>query len=320
MGEPADQRQPSIGSPWPDGTAGERAATARVEPRYAFGSNTAPEGGLVGTAFTQPFGHPDSTIEFAETATWSVRAASVRGRNNRSRNAPRREAYALGSCTDPEGRSYHALAVGGIADANDHSLEWTSTRTTAAVELVVEAVATSGPSIDWPALIEQLKHGLRVETASLAASAGDDTGIGIGSPVVDLPSQSRAASIVVALIAINAPSTIHGISIGRARVWRVAADFLERLIEDALILDHIRPLTGVEFRYSLAPGEAVLVVSDGLSDLIDDGRSPAANELAYHCQGPPDPFDFAALLDLASAGARDDRTAIGFWLQDVPAR
>jgi serine/threonine protein phosphatase PrpC len=64
----------------------------------------------------------------------------------------------------------------------------------------------------------------------------------------------------------------------------------------------------------LAPGEALLLLSDGVADPLRDGPTTVAPGLAAALADPPHPLVLAAQADFSRQGCQDDRTIAGIWL------
>jgi hypothetical protein len=70
----------------------------------------------------------------------------------------------------------------------------------------------------------------------------------------------------------------------------------------------VTPLSGF-----LRPGEALVVVSDGIGDPLGQGAGAVGQFLAAHWSQPPDLFSFAGQAAFYRKGFTDDRTATAVW-------
>jgi serine/threonine protein phosphatase PrpC len=66
-------------------------------------------------------------------------------------------------------------------------------------------------------------------------------------------------------------------------------------------------------RTRLAPTDALLLVTDGVADPLDDGTGTVGAFLAENWRCPPEPLAFAAHVDFARRSHDDDRTAVALW-------
>jgi serine/threonine protein phosphatase PrpC len=63
----------------------------------------------------------------------------------------------------------------------------------------------------------------------------------------------------------------------------------------------------------LVPGEALLLMTDGVGDPLRDGPTTVAPGLAEGLTAPPHPLLLAAQTDFSRQGCGDDRTLLGLW-------
>ena len=66
---------------------------------------------------------------------------------------------------------------------------------------------------------------------------------------------------------------------------------------------------------SLAPGQALFLMTDGLGDPLGSGKGEVGAYLATEWRTPPSVYQFAATLDFHRRTFDDDRTSVGVWLQ-----
>lgn len=64
----------------------------------------------------------------------------------------------------------------------------------------------------------------------------------------------------------------------------------------------------------LAPGDALVLMTDGLARPLRDGPETVAPALAEVLAAPPHPLTLAAAADFVRHGCHDDRTALGVWV------
>ncbi len=63
----------------------------------------------------------------------------------------------------------------------------------------------------------------------------------------------------------------------------------------------------------LGPGEALVVVTDGVGDPLRDGPTTVAPALAGALATPPSPLGLAWAIDFSRQGCHDDRTLVALW-------
>lgn len=68
----------------------------------------------------------------------------------------------------------------------------------------------------------------------------------------------------------------------------------------------------------MAPGWALVLVTDGVADPLRDGPTTVAPGLAARLADPPDPLALVAAVDFSRQGCHDDRTVLAVWLRLDP--
>jgi hypothetical protein len=63
----------------------------------------------------------------------------------------------------------------------------------------------------------------------------------------------------------------------------------------------------------LCPGEALVLMSDGVGDPLGGGTGEVGASLASAWRLPPDPLNFAAQVGFARRTFDDDRTVVAIW-------
>jgi hypothetical protein len=88
---------------------------------------------------------------------------------------------------------------------------------------------------------------------------------------------------------------------GRAEIAATAVDPLPRTVR-------IKPAA-----HYLRPGQALAVMTDGLSDPLGSGAGDVGAFLATHWATPPDALAFASQVGFYRRSFADDRTAVVVW-------
>jgi hypothetical protein len=86
-------------------------------------------------------------------------------------------------------------------------------------------------------------------------------------------------------------------------------------VTDALPADS--PATQWAFT-SLAPGDALVLLTDGVVRPLEDGPTTVAPTLAAGLAEPPLPLELARLVDFSRQGCHDDRTLAAVWMRPRP--
>lgn len=70
---------------------------------------------------------------------------------------------------------------------------------------------------------------------------------------------------------------------------------------------------------TLGPGDALVVVTDGVGDALRDGPTTVAPGLAAALAAPLDPLELARVTDFSRQGVGDDRTLMAVWMVEEVA-
>ncbi len=68
-----------------------------------------------------------------------------------------------------------------------------------------------------------------------------------------------------------------------------------------------------EAEVRVGPGDALVLVTDGVADPVRDGPTTVAPGLAEGLATRPEPLDLARLIDFSRQGVHDDRTLLVVW-------
>jgi Protein phosphatase 2C len=274
---------------------------------------------------------PDTTIDGASLGSIEYRAVSLRGLSHWAKKEPRQDAYLLRISANRQ------WLVGCVADgvsqpkyshmAADIACREITSHITAALD---EQPAITAPD-DWRKLAEELPWQQAVNRASAAMIAKASTGTrdpehagpldahtvratmattAVGFAVAAVPAEDGQLPYTLAVAAGDSSALI----LSRAR-WRpitavknagsdLASNAVLALPRDV----QVAPVTGF-----LRPGEALVVVTDGIGDPMGMGTGEVGQFLAAHWSRPPDLFAFAAHAAFYRRGFTDDRTAVAVW-------
>ena len=263
----------------------------------------------------------DTQIDAAAAGGLVIRAASVRGISHRHEGTPRQDEYAI--CTTDDGR----WLVVGVADgvsAGSLSHQAATIACRAAGALVRDALVTDAPeAIPWAEVINAIAgrivvHGRRV--------LGED-GSGEISPA-DV-ARAMATTLVVAVVATGpgddgthlgallAIGDTSAFVFGADRTWRpvtsVKNDGATVASSATIALPYVPQDPLVAAPLTLAAGEALFVMTDGVGDPLGRGQGEVGDFLGEAWAEPPDPISFAGQVGFARRSYDDDRTTVGIW-------
>lgn len=266
-------------------------------------------------------GVADSALDFFSLDTLEIRACSSRGWSHRDRGIPRQDSYCL--LADEE------LVVVAVADGvseSDYSQVAAETAARAACKLVVDHFARSG-DVDWLNLsrrvsmriVDEAEYRQLVPAPHAEATLEDR---------LKVTREAMATTLIVAWV--RRQPTHRGFPAGVAVIAGDSVAYALRggALEPAgggkddsgpIASGSVRPLPGaVEPTYAeliLQPGEALLVGTDGIGDIIGDGEASGGRELASRWATPPTIDSFLRDVNAYRRTFDDDRTAVGIWLR-----
>ena len=184
---------------------------------------------------------------------------------------------------------------------------------------------------DWRKLAEELPWQQAVDQANAAMIAKASTGTresreagpldahtvrgamattAVGFAVAAVPAEDGQLPFTLAVAAGDSSALIlseghwHPITAVKNAGSDVASNAVLALPRDV----QVAPVTGF-----LPPGEALVVVTDGIGDPMGMGTGEVGQFLAAHWSRPPDLFAFAAHAAFYRRGFTDDRTAVAVW-------
>jgi hypothetical protein len=248
-----------------------------------------------------------------------IRAASVRGLSHRYYGAVRQDEYAIRHTA-----THIVVAVADGVGTLPMSHIAAELATQVSCDEVVRQLA-EGPQIDWPLVFRAAGSAILQRGAERMAEVD-------GCPDV-LPSPSDVAAQMATTIRVAAvdtrrgdaglPVTLQGIGdtsawvLGRDGSWRPTGLIKNAGATIASSAVSALPFLPTEFEepvsFELLPGEALAVMTDGVSDPLGDGAGEVGIFLAESWRTPPRPLAFAAQIDMARKTFDDDRTVICLW-------
>jgi hypothetical protein len=317
--EPGPQPEPEPAAALAD-EAGPQAWTGRgVEP-FSVGDPGRAAREIVPTLLTNPWGRPDTAIDAGAIGALTVRAASVRGRYGHFFGKTRQDEYGLGS--DPEERWLVAAVADGVtAGRLSHHAARIAVRH--GCRLIAGRLAEQGrlEEQDWNEVFADLARAILAYGERELASGDDEL----------TPGRIAAAMATTATFAVcstgsepkHRPVTIAWIGDSPAWVlhpdggWECLSAVKNAGQEVASSSTHGLPLLPADgigvHSVEVAPGDALLLMSDGVGDPLGDAGGEVGRFLGQVWREPPDPLTFAAQVGFARKSYDDDRTAVAIW-------
>jgi protein phosphatase 2C-like protein len=321
--DPRAVRRPSAG----------RAPTARRRVRLVRGPLTIGEPAPtieVRLTGAEPY-RPDTIADGGSAFGLTVRAASVRGLQKRYSGGPRQDDLCL-RAHQPTSTLVAAVAD-GVSGASRSDL---------AAALVVRHAAA--------AALRQLDRGTRdldfrevFDQAAWALVEEHRRHAGDPRAGVEDASGSLATTLLVAAVAAgDAPSPgaraagggddaaegevrVQLAAVGDSPAFTLSSGAFEPLLGesdsvDGLLGGGVSALPGAartvyERICTLAPGNVLLLCTDGLALPLADGTGDVGRTLARELSRPPDIVDFARLLDFSRSTYDDDRSLVAIWCE-----
>ncbi|MFN8037817.1 MAG: protein phosphatase 2C domain-containing protein [Acidimicrobiales bacterium] len=289
---------------------GDRGQAADVEGTPAF---------VVG-------GQPDALVDAGEVTgpdgapSLAVRLASVRGAGHRYDGTPRQDDAGL-AVAGPDGDwLVVAVADGVSAGARSHLAARAAVRVGLKL-LTGELAGGADPAeLDWEGLVGRLAgQVLLVARREL----GDDQ---LGARDA---ARTMASTVALAVVA-TAPDPGDGhhravvVPIGDTSAWVLRGGTAwepitavknegEAVASSATVALPLLPAAIPVAAATFGPGDALLVMSDGVGDPLGDGTGEAAATLARWWADPPSRWAFASQVDFGRRSHSDDRSAVAVW-------
>ena len=276
---------------------------------------------------------PDTTIDGASLGSIEYRAVSLRGFSHWAKREPRQDAYLLRISANGQ------WLVGCVADGVSQPKYSHMAADIACREITrhISAALDEQPAItasaDWEKLAGELPWQQAVDQASAAMIAKASTGE--RAPEHSGALDAHAVRATMATTAVGFAVAVSSAEDGQLPYSLVVAAG----DSSALILanDRWQPVTAIKNAGSdlasnavralprdvqvapvtgyLKPGEALVLVTDGIGDPMGTGTGEVGQFLAAHWSRPPDLFAFASHAAFYRRGFTDDRTAVAVWHQ-----
>jgi len=261
----------------------------------------------------QPY-RPDMLVDGWTTRSLTVRVACVRGDAHRHGGVPRQDDVAI-AFHEATGSLIVVVADGVSAAQHAHHGAAAACRYTidAALRQLDEAAA-----IDWQVVV----HGAAWAIVEVAQRLS-----GTAEPDAKAAERDYAATLSAACVrrADDGGLEVSVVSVGDSGIGVISEGQLVRLVggkanvpddfasSAVLALPRV-PATPPIRDWHMEPGAILLVGTDGIWDPVGGGTGPVARLLVEQLRpGPPDPLQFARVVDFSRETFDDDRTLVAVW-------
>jgi serine/threonine protein phosphatase PrpC len=268
-------------------------------------------------------GVADTALDFLTIGPIELRACSSRGWSHRYKGTPRQDAYSILVDND-----VLVIAVADGVSEGDYSQVAADTAARATVKLAADHIAKTG-SVDWLQLSRRVA--LRIveeaEYRQIVPDPGPDADINERLKAVRLKMSTTLIAAVIRRTATSAGYEAEiGVVAGDSAAYQltVGSDVLTPLgggkatggpISSTSVKPLPGPATPEAITVFLAPGEMLVLGTDGIGDPVGDGTNDFGRELAARWQQPPTINDFLLDINVYRRSFDDDRTAVAIWLR-----
>jgi hypothetical protein len=251
---------------------------------------------------------PDTIADGWSTGELTVRLASVRGYAHRYAGLPRQDDAAVAH-HPASGAVVFAVADGVSAAPLAHLGATAACR--AAITAAMVAL-DAGSAVDWATVVEHAAWQVVEQAGAVLHLERPDPG----------RAEEEMATTLIAGVVRPAGSAVDVVvaRVGDSGAWVLRDGRFRPLFEpkSAAIAETAVtalprvPDVGVRGA-QLAPGEVLLVGTDGFGDPLGDGTGPVGAHFAARLARPRPPVAFAHDLDFSRETFDDDRTLLAFW-------
>ncbi|PRY34260.1 protein phosphatase 2C domain-containing protein [Umezawaea tangerina] len=263
-------------------------------------------------------------LDGAKKRVAEVRAASVRGLSHRAYGTVRQDEYGFRRTSD--GR-HLVIGVADGVSSGKHSHRAALIAARKGVEMLARALRSTGPeTFPWADFVRAVAN--RIERSGrdrlITKGVADAEGMSVREVAEHLATTVLYA--VVDLVPVNGAHDVHVVSVGDTSAWVLRAggrwEPLEAVKNDGAelhsssvqALPMVPGTAPVPVRTTVAPGEALVVMTDGIGDPLGHGTGAVGRFLTDVWSTPPaSGLEFAAHVGFSRKSFDDDRTAVAFW-------
>lgn len=266
-------------------------------------------------------------MDGAKKPIGEVRAASVRGLSHRAYGTVRQDEYSFRRTRD--GR-YLVIGVADGVSAGKLSHKAAIVAARKGAELIAKALSGPDPlapdNFPWPDLVRAVAGRIERLGRERLTAMGNAAASTMSVREVAGHIATTVLYAVVDLTPVGGAHAVHLLSVGDTSAW-VLRDGGRWEPQDAVKNDgadlhsssvHALPLPPAvdpkPVRTTVAAGEALVLMTDGIGDPLGHGTGAVGRFLADVWSGPPaSGLEFAAHVGFARKSFDDDRTAVAFW-------
>lgn len=268
---------------------------------------------------------PDSIVDSGVVSdSVSVGVVSIKGASHHLSGTPRQDAYAIGSDD-----SWLVIAIAdGVSEGKLSHVAATEAARVAVTESLRALAVTTPDLVSWPDVGRKARDAVRnlgrrraqqqVGPGDVAPEISDRTIAQIMSTTCDLlvaPVERRGGSLRVWRVRVSGDGSLYVLD--PARGWGLldsgkdsTSSTVDNSVGDPLPLGGDSP--DVE-SWDLAPGQAIVLCTDGFGDVIGEGARPVGRYLFEAWQQPLDTTQLLFTSSFVNTNADDDRTAAIVW-------
>lgn len=252
-----------------------------------------------------------------------LRAASVRGLSHRYYGKVRQDEYAfLGSA---DGRFLVAAVADGmsVGKFSHHAAKLVTRHGCARLAEFLRGGLP--PDIPWTEILQQLANLVLAKGRELLRPQLDEHEVdALGPRELANYLAATALFVVVDLGTDGAELPAYVLALGDTSAWvlRAGSQWENQqpvtnagavIASGTWAIPLVPTEVGPAVRTTIRPGDALLLMSDGVGDPLGDGTGAVGEFLGAVWSQPPAPLAFAAQVEFARKSFDDDRTAIVLW-------
>jgi hypothetical protein len=252
-----------------------------------------------------------------------LRAVSIRGLAHRHYGRVRQDEYSYRRT--PDGR-YLVMCVADGVSIGKHSHHAAMAATRRGTGKLVAYLRDGAPAdLNWPAFIGSVSDQIVRSGQKYLTSRGITDGAELTHREV---ANHLATTVLYAVLDLHADQGAHRVdlcAVGDTSAWVLRSNQEWEPLQpvknegatlyssSVSALPASSPAQAVPMRTLVHPGEALVLMSDGVGDALGAGTGEVGRFLADVWQLPPSPLAFAAQTEFARKSFDDDRTVIAFW-------
>lgn len=263
------------------------------------------------------------TVRAERRVLGELRAVSIRGLAHRHYGRVRQDEYSYRRTQD--GR-YLVMCVADGVSIGKHSHYAAMAATQRGTRKLVAHLRDGTPAdLNWPAFISSVSDQIVRSGQKYLTSRGITDGTELTPREV---ANHLATTVLYAVLDLHAEQGAHRVdlcAVGDTSAWVLRADQEWEPLQpvknegatlyssSVSALPASSPAQAVPMRTLVHPGEALVLMSDGVGDALGAGTGEVGRFLADVWQRPPSPLAFAAQTEFARKSFDDDRTVLAFW-------